>query len=112
MFRVGVGDYGRLTRDEGAPPKSRRNHRECPCAAGKRECCYGPDAVDKRAGAGGSDGAADCRRGGQPGEGLGYRACRGGVVDHRVQGAFSRRDRGAGEEQHGPERKDASARRD
>ena len=72
----------------------------------------GPARSIEEAGARRSDGTADCHRGGEPGERLGHGRGRGGVVDHRVDGGFGRRDRGAGEQQHTPERDDAAGRWD
>jgi hypothetical protein len=87
-------------------------HRERAGAAGECESCGGPGTVHEEAGAGCSDGSADCHCGGEPGESLGHRRGRGGVVDHRVDGGFGRRDRGAGEQEHTRERNDAAGRWD
>ena len=87
-------------------------HRECAGCAGERESRGGPGTLHEWTGAGCSDGTADCRGGGQPGERLGHRRGRGRVVDHRVDGGFGRRDRGAGEQQYTPECEDVPGRWD
>jgi hypothetical protein len=110
--RVGVGDCGGLSRDESARPEGGGKHGEPACTAGERERRRGAGAVDEHAGAGGSGGAADRDRSGEPGERLGQGPFGGGVVDHRVQARLGRGDRSAGEEQHAPERNDAPGRRD
>ena len=109
---VGVGDRRRLWWGEGARAEQSREDRERAGAAGQRECGGGPGAVDKRAGPGCPEGAADLNGGGEPGERLGHGPRGRRSVDHGVQGGLGRRDRGAGEHQHGPEREHAPGRRD